>query len=198
MLLIPWLVRDLESNLPPRALAAALRAHVAKGSGTAFSGRVSPEGMTVIGMREYRSTFLPVISGRFTARGRGTAVHIRMRPPAAVIVFMGIWFLFLAVVSGGIVGLRLLSTGRTLLPLLLPAGLAGLSWHVMVGVFAADCRWALEHLLERVPELRRPGSAPRRGAPASKGGTDMTAEGSMIRASETIKGEPHVPSKHNR
>jgi hypothetical protein len=156
MALLPLRTVPLGSDLAPPALAAVLRQAIGDGADLPFSGSVGDAGFVGTRLREYRSTFMPVLRGALApAPGGGTRVRLRLAPPAIVVVFMAIWLGFLAAVGALIVAAHALSAGRSLLWLLAPAALAALSWQVMVSVFAADARWALEHLLERLPALRR-------------------------------------------
>jgi len=154
MSFLPLRTVALVSPLPPAALAEELRQAIGDDPGQPFCGAATDGGFAITRLREYRSTFMPVLRGTLAlAPGGGTRVRLRLSPPAVVIVFMAIWLGFLAAVAALIAGARALGGGRSLLWLLAPGGLAGLSWHVMASVFAADARWALEHLLERVPDL---------------------------------------------
>ena len=151
-------VRDvsLVSDLPPGELADLLRGVVGDGPAAPFAGTVAPDGFVIARMNEFRSTFMPLLRGRLVARsGGGTGVLLRLRPPGTVIVFMGIWLAFLAAVAAVIVLAHARDAGRSLLWLLAPAGLGALGWFLMTAVFAADARWAIEHLVESVPALRR-------------------------------------------
>jgi hypothetical protein len=152
--LLPLRSVALVSPLPPAALGDRLRQAIGADPGQPFSGSVTDVGFVITRLREYRSTFMPVLRGTLApAPGGGTRVRLRLSPPAVVIVFMAIWLGFLAAVAALIGVARALGGGRSLLWLLAPGALAGLSWHVMASVFAADARWALEHLLERLPVL---------------------------------------------
>jgi hypothetical protein len=152
--LLPLRTVTLVSDLDPPALAVLLRQAIGGDPGQPFSGAATDGGFVITRLREYRSTFMPVLRGTLAlAPGGGTRVRLRLSPPAVVIVFMAIWLGFLGAVAALIAFARALGGGRSLLWLLAPGGLAGLSWHVMASVFAADARWALEHLLERVPAL---------------------------------------------
>jgi len=156
MNLLPVRVVPLASDLPPGSLADLLRGVVGDGPAAPFSGGVAADGFVITRMNEYRSTVMPLLRGRLFAKADGgTAVLLRLRPPGTVIVFMGIWLAFLAAVAAIIVVAHERETGRSLLWLLAPAGLGACCWFLMTAVFSADARWALEHLLESVPALRR-------------------------------------------
>lgn len=181
MRLLPLLSVALESDLDPEAFALALHSRVGEGEGAAFSGRVSARGLTITAMRAYRSSHLPVVSGRLSPLpGGGTSARLRLRPHGAVILFMAIWLLFLATTALGLLWQRAALPERPLWPLLVPGGLAGLSWLLLNGVFAADARWVLAHLLERVPELR------------AAGGTALPGRASMVPRKDAQQGEPHA------
>ncbi len=155
MTYIPFRVVALDSELPPPALADLLRGFVGDGPVAPFLGAVATDGFFIRRINEFRSTYMPVLHGSIAARrGGGSRVLLRLRPATIVLVFMTIWFCFLAAAAA-----LILASERSRLLLLAPAGLATLSWHVMTSVFEADARWALEHLLERVPALR-PGEGP--------------------------------------
>jgi len=154
MNLLPVRVVPLASELPPGALAELLRGVVGDGPAAPFAGSVEAEGFVITRMNEFRSTFMPLLRGRLFAKpDGGTRVLLRLRPPGTVIVFMGIWFAFLAAVAAILVMAHARDAGRSLLLLLAPAGLGALSWLLMTAVFTADARWALERLAELVPAL---------------------------------------------
>jgi hypothetical protein len=158
--LMPVKTVPLASDLPPAALAELLRGVIGDGPATPFTGRVAPGGFVITRLNEFRSTSMPVLRGSFFATpGGGTGVRLRLLPPRIVLAFMGIWLGFLAAVAALILAARALDAGRSLLPLLAPAGLAALSWFLMVSVAAAEGRWALGRLLEAVPALRQGGTS---------------------------------------
>jgi hypothetical protein len=158
MNLIPVRTVPLASDLPPAALADLLRRVISDGPAAPFAGSVASDGFVITRMNEFRSTSMPLLRGSFVAvPGGGTGVRLRLRPPRIVFAFMGLWLGFLAAVAALIVGAHAQDPGRSLLPLLAPAGLAALSWFMMVSVFAADGRWALERLLEAIPALHPAG-----------------------------------------
>jgi hypothetical protein len=158
--LLPVKTAPLASELPPAALADLLRGAIGDRPAAPFSGTVAPGGFVITRLNEFRGTSMPVLCGSLVpAPGRGTLVRLRLRPPGIVFLFMGIWLGFLAAVAALIVAAHAQDPGRSLLLLLAPAALAALSWLLMVSVFAADARWALDRLLEAVPALR-PGGPP--------------------------------------
>lgn len=155
MALLPLRTVSLISALPPAGLAELLRQAVGDDPGSSFSGSVTDAEFVITRLRAYRSTFMPVLRGALSpSPGGGTRVRVRLAPPAVVLVFMAIWLGFLGAIMAAIFAGHALGGGRSLLWLLAPAGLAGLSWHLMCSVFAADTHWAVEHLLERLPALR--------------------------------------------
>lgn len=157
MNLLPVRIVPLASDLPPGALADLLRGLVGDGPAAPFCGAVAAGGFVITRMNEFRSTVMPSLRGRLFAKpGGGTGVLLRLRPPGTVIVFMVIWLAFLAAVAAVIVVAHARDAGRSLLWLLAPAGLGALSWFLMTAVFAADARWAVEHLVERIQELVHP------------------------------------------
>ena len=154
MNLLPVRVVPLASDLPPGALAEALRGVVGDGPAAPFAGAVAADGFVITRMNEFRSTIMPLLRGRFFAKpGGGTGVLLRLRPPRTVIAFMGIWLAFLAAVAAIIVVAHAQDTSRSLLVLLAPAVLGAFSWFLMTAVFTADARWAVECLVESVPAL---------------------------------------------
>lgn len=155
MNLIPTRTLSLVSDLPPAALADLLRGVVGDGPAAPFDGSVAADRFVIRRMNEFRSTYLPLLSGSLAAApGGGTRVRLRLRPPGMVVLFMAIWLGFLAAVAALVVLAHARVPGRSLLLLLAPGGLAAVSWLAMASVFAADARWAVEHLLEQVPALR--------------------------------------------
>jgi hypothetical protein len=153
---LPILIVPLASDLPPGALVELLRGVVGDGPAAPFAGAVAADGFVITRMNEFRSTVMPLVRGRLIAQpGGGTGVLLRLRPPGTVFVFMGIWLGFLAAVAAVIVVAHARDTGRSLLWLLAPAGLGAFCWFLMTAVFTADARWAVEHLVESVPALRR-------------------------------------------
>ena len=157
MNLLPVRIVPLASDLPPGALADLLRGVVGDGPAAPFAGAVAADSFVITRMNEFRSTVMPLLRGSFfTKPGGGTEVLLRLRPPGTVIVFMGIWLAFLAAVAAVIVVAHARDTGRSLIWLLAPAGLGALGWFLMTAVFTADARWAVEHLVERIPELVHP------------------------------------------
>jgi len=154
--LLPLLTDEFTAAAPPPAVVAALRRAVGdRGApgGFPFSGSVTDEGFVITRFNEYRSTFMPHVRGRLRPAPGGTLVHLTLRPHWSVLAFMGIWLLFLAAFAVIVLASRALDPSRSLLPLAVPAGLAAFSWFLMVGVFAADARWAILRLRERVPGL---------------------------------------------
>ena len=156
MNLLPLRTVALASDLAPQALLACLREAIGDDPGRPFSGSLAGAGFVVTRLQEFRSTAMPVLRGTVApAQGGGSSVRLRLAPARIVVVFMAIWLGFLGAVAALIVAAHALTAGRSLLWLLAPGGLAALSWHVMASVFAADAHWAVEHLLERLPALRR-------------------------------------------
>jgi hypothetical protein len=155
MNLLPVRVVPLVSDLPPGALAEQLRRAIGTAPSLPFAGAVGADAFAITRMNEFRSTIMPAARGRLLARpGGGTGVRLRLGPSRTVVAFMGIWLGFLAAVAAMIVLAHRQDAGRSLLPLLAPGGLAALTWYLMNAVFAADARWALEHLVEAIPALR--------------------------------------------
>lgn len=172
---LPRVARELVSDLTPEALAARVATLVGDGPPAPFAGSVTARGFAIDRMRTLRGSVPPVVRGRFRAASGATSVTVVFRPAPAVKAFMAIWLAFLAAVAAAGLGLSLSDPIRGLAALAVPAALAALSWRLMLGVFAADSRWALEHLLEVVPELRPAGARP--------GG----------RPEELITAAPHLP-----
>jgi hypothetical protein len=156
--LIPVKTAPLASELPPAALADLMRGIIGDGPAAPFNGTVAPGGFVITRLKEFRSTSMPVLRGSLVAApGGGTSVRLRLHPPRIVFLFMGIWLGFLAAVAALILASRAQDPDRSLLPLLAPAALAAFTWFLMVSVFDADARWALDRLLEALPALRRDG-----------------------------------------
>ena len=148
----------LATDLAPGAFAELLRGVVTSGTATPFTGAVGVDGFVIARMNEFRSTVMPLLRGRFFAGpGGGTRVLLRLSPPRTVVAFMGVWLAFLAAIAAIVVAAHALDTGRSLLTLLVPAGLGTFTWFLMTAVFAADARWAVEHLVDAVPDLRPDG-----------------------------------------
>lgn len=155
MNLLPVKTVTISSDLPPAALTDSLRGVIGSGPAAPFAGSVAADGFAITRMNEFRSTFMPLVRGSLRAEsGGGTAVRLRLRPPGTVVVFMGIWLGFLAAVAVLILTAHARGAGRSLLLLLVPAALGALSWLLMTSVFAADARWAVEHLQERLPAIQ--------------------------------------------
>jgi hypothetical protein len=167
--LLPVRTVPLASDLPPARLVEVLRGAIGEGLRAHFAGSVRSDRFAIVRMNEFRSTFMPLLRGSLApAPGGGTRVRLRLSPPHTVVVFMVMWLGFLAAAAAMIVAAHARDAGRSLLWLLAPAGLAALSWYVMASVFAADARWAVEHLLERVQALC-PECPPHGDAPESAG-----------------------------
>lgn len=157
MNLLPVRSVPLTSALPPGELLGLLRGLVGGDPAAPFCGAVGADGFVITAMREFRSTLMPLVRGRLVAKaGGGTGVVLRLRPSGTVVVFMGIWLAFLAAFAALVAVAHAREDGRSLLWLLAPAGLGAGSWLVMTATFSADARWAVEHLLERIPELVHP------------------------------------------
>jgi len=155
MNLLPFRVVPLASALSPGALSELLRGVVGAGPPAPFSGTVAADGFVITRMNELRGTALPLLRGTLVAQtGGGTGVLLRLRQHRIVSVFMGIWLGFLAAVAAVIVAAHARDAGRSLLWLLAPAGIGAFSWYLMAEVFAAEARWAAEHLVESIPALR--------------------------------------------
>lgn len=156
MNLLPIRTVALASELSPADLADSLRGAVGDDPAAPFAGSVAADHFVIDHVREFRSTFMPLARGDIAATaGGGCQVRLRLRPHSIVFVFMSIWLGFLASVAGVIAVAHARDSGRSLVPLLAPIGLAGFSWWLTCSVFAAEARWTLECLLERVPALRR-------------------------------------------
>ena len=173
MELLPLRTVLLASELPPPALAELLRGAIGPEAAAPLAGSVAADGFVIRGMREFRSTFMPLLRGDFAAGPRGgSLVRLRLRPHRLVLVFMGIWLSFLAAAGALIVAAHAWQPGRSLLLLLAPAGLAVLTWLLAVSVFEAEAHWAIRHLLERVPALRPEGPLHAPGEESAGGGSD--------------------------
>jgi hypothetical protein len=160
MSVLPIRAVSLAADIPPAALGEQLRGVIGVAPALPFAGAAAPDGFSITRMNEYRSTFMPLLRGRITAApGGGSRVALRLRLPGTTVVFMGIWLGFLAAVAALIVAAHAREAGRSLLLLLAPAALGAFSWFLMLRVFAADARWAVERLVEAVPALR-PGARP--------------------------------------
>jgi hypothetical protein len=152
MKLLPARAAHLRSDLPPAALEEVLRRLVGTGPDAVFSGRVEEGGFLVTGVRGRPAEHLPVIRARLAPDGAGTSVRLRLRAHAAVLLMMAMWLLFLGAAAAIVVCAHARDpAGRSLWLLLLPAGLAAFSWHLMAGVFEADARRALEGLCAKAP-----------------------------------------------
>ena len=56
-----------------------------------FEGEVTADGFRISRSINYRNSFLPVITGRFSASDRGTRIEIRMSLHPAVVIFAFVW-----------------------------------------------------------------------------------------------------------
>ena len=151
--LLPIAALDLESKLPPEVLLGHLRAAIGGHPGAPFAGEARPGRFRITRVNEYRTTFLPVVTGSILPAGGGSAVRLRMRPHASVLVFLAIWLAFLAVVTGLAVAWRLRSPANSALWLAGPALLAAVTWRIVSGVFSAEARWLVGHLQATIPAL---------------------------------------------
>jgi len=154
--LLPFAAVEYASALPPAELLGRLARLIGEGPETPFAGRVGPAGFVVAGVREYRTTFLPVLRASVDASGGGSRVRLRARPHGTVLVFLAIWLAFLAVAAALAVAWRLLGPGHSALWVAGPALLLALTWRLVSGVFGAELRWTLERLREAAPELGGP------------------------------------------
>jgi hypothetical protein len=155
MILLPSRTVPLASELPPAALTEQLRCAIGSGPEAPFAGSVAVHGFVIRGMREFRSSFMPLVRGEIIARrGGGSLVRLWLRPAGIVLVFMGIWLSFLAAAGALIIAAHVRDAGRNLAWLTVPSGLAAVTWLLAVSVFDAEARWAVLHLLEQVPALR--------------------------------------------
>lgn len=157
MNMLPVRVVPLASDLSPGALTELLRGVLGDGPAAPFAGTCSADGFVITRMNAFRSTNMPLLYGRLLAKpGGGTGVVLRLRPQGTVVAFMGIWLAFLAAFAAIIVFAHARDASRSLLVLLAPAGLGVFSWFLLLAVFTADARWAVEHLVERIQELVHP------------------------------------------
>jgi hypothetical protein len=116
---------------------------------------VNPGGFVITRFAEFRSASMPQLRGSIATAPRGGAdVLVRLRPSNTVIVFMGIWLGFLAAVALLMLAARAHGSDRSPLLPLAPAALAAFSWYLMLSVFKAEARWALESLAAAMPALR--------------------------------------------
>jgi hypothetical protein len=161
MSLLPIRTVSLVSELPPASVAGELRGRIGLGAGLPFAGSVAADRFVVTRFREFGPASMPLLRGSLVAApGGGTGIRLRLRPSNTVVAFMAIWLGFLAAVAAMILAARAGDTGRSLLPLLAPAVLGALSWHLMSAVFAAEARWAVEALITAVPALGAAGRRP--------------------------------------
>ena len=164
MNLLPVRFVPLVSDLPPEALVDRLRGVVGDGGAAPFAGSVAADGFVITRVNDFGSTVMPRLRGGILAGPDGGArVSLRLRPSGIVVVFMGIWLAFLAAFAAIVVAAHARDAGRSLLPLLVPAGLGAFTWYLMAAVFDADARWAVERLVASVPALQPAGNAANRG-----------------------------------
>lgn len=164
MNLLPLRVVPFVSDLPPDALVDRLRGVVGDGAAAPFSGKVAADGFVISRVNEFGSTVMPRLRGSILAGPDGGArVSLRLRPSGIVVVFMGIWLAFLAAFAAIVVVAHARDAGRSLLPLLIPAGLGAFTSYLTAAVFDADARWAVERLVASVPALQPVGKAANRG-----------------------------------
>lgn len=120
-------------------------------SGSSFVGTVGEEGFRIIGFRDYRSSFLPSIKGRFEGGAAGATIHLSMRPHREVLIFLSIWYLFLLLCSLLILYSSFGTGPFRLLLLVVPLGLGAATWILSALVFESDALWALRILKEALP-----------------------------------------------
>jgi hypothetical protein len=164
MNLLPVRVVPLVSDLPPAALVERLRGAIGDGAAAPFAGGVTADGFVISRVNEFGSTVMPRLRGSILAGPDGGArVSLRLRPSGIVVVFMVIWLAFLAAFAAIVVVAHARAAGRSLLPLLVPAGLGAFTWYLMAAVFDADARWAVERLVASIPALQPVGRTADRG-----------------------------------
>ncbi len=118
-----------------------------------FVGTVGEEGFRISGFKDYRSSFLPSVEGRFEDEGgaAGVTVRLKMRPHREVVIFLSIWYFFLLLCSLVILFSSLGAGPFRLLLLVVPLGLGAATWILSTLVFESDCLWALKILEEALP-----------------------------------------------
>jgi hypothetical protein len=145
------------TGLPRETLCAALKGSIlppsAVGRGdddVPFVGRVTARGFSIVGFRDYRSSYLPAVAGFFEPGPAGIDLRLKMRPHREVLIFLFIWYSFLLLAFAMIL---LASRGApSRLPFLaLPAALGLATWILTSSVFESNCRWALSIFREALP-----------------------------------------------
>lgn len=96
---------------------------------------------------KYRNSFLPKITGNTEPWLSGSRVHVKMRMPLAVIVFMCVWLIG-AAFGGIIILLAALNTGHTGIVMFAGFGFFLFGYLLMMGGFKRESRDAKKKLLE--------------------------------------------------
>jgi hypothetical protein len=146
------------TGLPRETLFAALKGSFlppsAAGHGEEdgpFVGRIDERGFSIVGFRDYRSSYLPAVTGFFDPGSGGTDIRLRMRPHREVLIFLFIWYSFLLLAFTMILLASLRGAPSRLLFLALPAALGVATWVLTSSVFESNCRWTLRIFREALP-----------------------------------------------
>jgi hypothetical protein len=138
------------TGLPRETLFAALKGSLLPPSGVGgseedgpFVGTADGEGFSIVGFRDYRSSYLPAVTGFFEPGFDGTDIRLMMRPHREVLIFLSIWFSFLFLVFAMILLASIRGAPSRLLFLALPAAVGVATWVLTSSVFDSNCRWTL-------------------------------------------------------
>ena len=149
---IPYRRLRFRVDTPLSPFLQALREQIDEGEGPGprqerpYRGSVGEKNFEINRINAYRSSYLPLIRGRFHHGPEGTSVEVTMRPHRQILIFSSIWFSFLLCSSLLIVLAASGGYPARLLLLAIPLGLALSSWLLTVSVFDSDCHWARKSL----------------------------------------------------
>jgi len=148
------------TGLPRETLFAALKGSILPPSvvdggekNGPFVGTVDGEGFSIVGFRDYRSSYLPAVTGFFEPGSAGTDIQLRMRPHREVLIFLSIWYSFLLLVFTMILLASFRGAPSRLLFLPLPAAVGVGTGVLTSSVFDSNCRWTLKIFREALPVL---------------------------------------------
>lgn len=81
-------LKRLEALIEPSTKFGLLGGMVSKN----YEGQITPPSFAIKRIIRYQNSFLPRITGTLEFDHGGTRIHVKMRLPPVVAVFMGIWF----------------------------------------------------------------------------------------------------------
>jgi hypothetical protein len=154
MPLLPHYKFELQSPLTPDRVVETLAGSVEpkrwlrlRGGDCPFQGKVTESEFEISRIIRYRNSFLPQIRGTIAPDRAGSRVSISMRLHYFVLVFMALWFSFVAMGCAISIVALALGSGNAI-GVVITAGMVVFGWALCVGSFTFEARKAERLLTE--------------------------------------------------